>query len=176
MRSTSLITLALTAAATVTAYDIPASLQTFYNGVKNGGCTSWLNGKHDQNDGYGKTGFGFCTDTTGIVYLSGPGMIGDMDVDCDGSSICGGDGSWQGQTAFDDELQNKGYGLESLEASVHTYVVLGTKDIDVDSLNGGPIEPLSVMAVVCNNELHYAVFGISAIFMTHRSIMLTRFR
>lgn len=157
MRVSTLFSLAVSLT-TAAAYTVPSGLQTFYNNVKNGGCKSWLNGNNAQNDGYGKTGFGFCNDTPGIIYVSGPGSLADMDVDCDGSTICEGDGTWQGQTAFDWLLQD-GYGLKTLEASKHTFVVLGTQDIHFDTVHGGPILPLSVVAIVCNGQLHYGIFG-----------------
>lgn len=46
-----------------------------------------------------------------------------------------------------------------MNASVIPFVVLGTTDVAMDTLSGGPIEPLALVAVVCNGELHYAVFG-----------------
>jgi hypothetical protein len=158
MRVSSLLSLALTAAAAA-AYDIPANLQTFYDGVKNGGCKSFLKGDSNLQDGQGNKGFGFCNDLPGAVYLSGPGELGDMDIDCDGTAECGGDGDHQSQTAFDSELQEGGYGLKSLAADKQPYVVLGTNDVPVDTLSGGPVSPLSVVAVVCNNQLHYGIFG-----------------
>jgi len=45
-----------------------------------------------------------------------------MDVDCDGSSACGGDGSYQPQTAFDSQLQSQGYGINALDAGHIPYV------------------------------------------------------
>ncbi|KAA8902930.1 fungal chitosanase of glycosyl hydrolase group 75-domain-containing protein [Sphaerosporella brunnea] len=158
MRYSSLIALSL-AVVGIRAYNIPPALQTFYNGVKNGGCKSWLDNNHNLQDGHGHKGFGFCTDTAGALYVSGPGELADMDIDCDGAHKCTGDGSFQSGTAFDDILQSQGYGIESLDASKHTFVVLGTCDVAVDTLTGGPIQPLSLVAVVCNNQLHYAVFG-----------------
>jgi len=153
------LSLALTAAATVAAYDIPANLQTFYDRVKSGDCKSFVKGNSNLQDGQSNSGFGFCDDLPGAIYLSGPGELGDMDTDCDGSAACGGDGSFQGQTAFDSELQSGGYGLQSLAADKQPYVVLGTNDVPIDTLGGGPVQPLSVVAIVCNNQLHYGIFG-----------------
>ncbi|KAI5794030.1 fungal chitosanase of glycosyl hydrolase group 75-domain-containing protein [Pyronema domesticum] len=157
MLFTSLLSLSLAASA-VSAYSIPPALQTFYNGVKNGGCKSYLKNRSNLNDGQGHSGFGFCTDTPGALYVSGPGELADMDIDCDGARNCGS-GDFQPQTSFDDILQSKGYGINNLDASKHTFVVLGTCDVPVDRISGGPIEPLSVIAIVCNNQLHYGVYG-----------------
>jgi chitosanase len=56
-------------------------------------------------------------------------------------------------------VKGQGYGINNLDASKHTFVVLGTCDVPVDRISGGPIEPLSVIAIVCNNQLHYGVYG-----------------
>lgn len=76
----------------------------------------------------------------------------------DGSNNCGGEShDYQAGTAFDDELV-KSYGIGSLDAAVHPYVVLGTCDVDVSRM----VKPLSVVALVCGGELHYGVFGTEA--------------
>ncbi|KAI5791884.1 fungal chitosanase of glycosyl hydrolase group 75-domain-containing protein [Geopyxis carbonaria] len=150
----------LSLAACVAAYDIPAGLQTYYDGVKAGGCSSFVEGRGDLNDGHGQSGYGFCTDTAGVVYISGKNDLADMDVDCDGSANCGGESQdYQPQTAFDSELQEGGYGIDSLDAGDIPFVVLGTCDVGIDSLSGGPIKPLSIVAVVCGGQLLYGVFG-----------------
>jgi len=51
------------------------------------------------------------------------------------------------------------YGISTLNAGIHSYSVLGTCHVAVDKLSGGPIPPLSTVAVVCNNQLLYSVFG-----------------
>ena len=75
-----------------------------------------------------------------------------MDVDCDGANNTGGDcandPSGQSQTAFMDSLPQ--YGINDLDANVHPYVVFGNAGFDPQSFG---MEPLSVMAVVCNNQL-----------------------
>lgn len=79
-----------------------------------------------------------------------------MDIDCDGADNkagkCSNDKSGQSQTAFKDTVET--YGISDLNANIHPYVVFGNED-------GKPsfkpqsvgMKPLSVMAVVCNNNL-----------------------
>lgn len=75
-----------------------------------------------------------------------------MDIDCDGlndkGGDCGADETGQGQTAFKDQLSQ--YGIEDLDANLHPYVVFGNTDFDPQEYG---MEPLSVMAVVCNNQV-----------------------
>lgn len=85
-----------------------------------------------------------------------------MDIDCDGANRSGGacanDPSGQGETAFKDTVQT--YGIEDLDANIHPYIVFGNE-------GGNPsfnpqskgIKPLSVFAIVCNNQLHYGIWG-----------------
>lgn len=62
---------------------------------------------------------------------------------------------YQGGTAFDETLVEDDYGIKSLNATVHPFVVLGTCDVSLTDV----IKPLSLVAVVCDGALHYAVFG-----------------
>lgn len=75
-----------------------------------------------------------------------------MDVDCDGSNNtggdCGNDPSGQSETAFKDQLSQ--YGIDDLDANVHPYVVFGNANFDPQQYG---MEPLSVMAVVCNSQV-----------------------
>lgn len=79
-----------------------------------------------------------------------------MDVDCDGADngagACSNDPSGQGQTAFKDEVSQ--YGISDLNANIHPYVVFGN---DGSSPSFDPkkygMQPLGVMAVVCNGQL-----------------------
>jgi chitosanase len=79
-----------------------------------------------------------------------------MDIDCDGADHtagdCSNDPSGQGITAFKDTVSK--YGISDLNTNIHPYVVFGNSD---DSPEFDPqqygMEPLSVMAVVCNNKL-----------------------
>lgn len=75
-----------------------------------------------------------------------------MDVDCDGANRRGGkcanDLTGQSMTAFMDEV--KPFGISDLDANIHSYVVLGTDSFDPQSIG---VESLSVVAVVCNDQL-----------------------
>lgn len=79
-----------------------------------------------------------------------------MDIDCDGANYsaggCANDPSGQGQTAFMDTVSQ--YGISDLDANIHPYVVFGNSGSSpsFDPQQYG-MEPLSVMAVVCNNQL-----------------------
>ena len=74
----------------------------------------------------------------------------------DGASNCDGESNdYQPETAFDDQLRKDDYGITSLNAGFHPFVVFGTCDVNVKKV----IKPLSVVAVVCNGELHYGVWG-----------------
>ncbi|KAF3904456.1 hypothetical protein ABW20_dc0103329 [Dactylellina cionopaga] len=148
--------LATLLAASASALSIPSNLQTFYNNVKKGGCRSFVGGKSNLNDGQGNTGFGYCKDTANAIYLSGKNSLGDMDIDCDGARNCGGlSGDFQAETAFDDTLVSKKYGIKTLDASIHQFSVLGTCHLSLD----GILSPLALVAVVCNNQLFYSVWG-----------------
>jgi len=79
-----------------------------------------------------------------------------MDVDCDGADNtaggCSNDPSGQGVTAFKDEVSK--YGISDLNANIHPYVVFGNQDSSPKfEPNKFGMEPLSVMAVVCNGQL-----------------------
>lgn len=79
-----------------------------------------------------------------------------MDVDCDGANNKGGkcsnDPSGQSQTAFQDIV--KTYGIKDLNANIHPYVVFGNEDSSPSfKPQSVGMKPLSVMAVVCNNNL-----------------------
>lgn len=79
-----------------------------------------------------------------------------MDIDCDGANNsaggCSNDPSGQGETAFKDTV--KTYGIPDLDANIHPYVVFGNEGAS-PSFNpqSKGMKPLSVMAVVCNNQV-----------------------
>lgn len=115
-------------------------------------------------------GFAYCADKPGVIYLQGKnGQLADMDIDCDGltesydgDTRCDGSTDTQSQTSFQDELRSK-HGISDLNAYVHSYVVFGNAGskpgyVTFDPTQHG-IEPLSVMAVVCNDQLFYGVWG-----------------
>ncbi|KAL2128738.1 hypothetical protein VTI74DRAFT_8716 [Chaetomium olivicolor] len=129
----------------------------------------------------------YCGDhlaTSGVIYLQGRrGHLTNMDVDCDGLRGPGASRSRatatdqrcsaalspdiQNQTAFRDILANyRKPGLEDLDPYVHSYVVFGNargtrkrkgwKAFDPTAYG---VRPLSVMAVVCGDQLVYGVWG-----------------
>ena len=95
-----------------------------------------------------------------------------MDIDCDG--VQGGpqdDGrcsygrspDYQGATAFRDTVASYNAGIKDLNSYVHPYVVFGNtgrtrgwKEFDPAAFD---VQPLSVMAVVCGEQLVYGVWG-----------------
>lgn len=76
-----------------------------------------------------------------------------MDIDCDGANShggnCGYDESIQDQTSFKDLVVSQ-YGIPDLDANIHPYVVFGNTDYDPQR---DGMWPLSVMVVVCGNQL-----------------------
>lgn len=86
------------------------------------------------------------------MWIAGSSSLADMDVDCDGvnnaKGKCENDPTGQSITAFQDEVS--AFGIEDLDANLHSYVVLGTKSFDPQKVG---VESLSVVAVVCNDEL-----------------------
>ncbi|KAK2591597.1 hypothetical protein QQS21_010726 [Conoideocrella luteorostrata] len=104
----------------------------------------------------------YCSDIPNAIFLKGNNNYDNMDIDCDGANNaagdCANDPSGQGQTAFVDSV--KKFGIPDLDANLHPYVVFGNE-------GGNPsfnpqshgLKPLSVMAVVCNNQVFYGVWG-----------------
>lgn len=86
------------------------------------------------------------------MWIAGPSCLADMDVDCDGANNgrgkCANDRTGQSITAFQDEVST--FGIRDLDANVHSYVILGTKHFDPRDVG---VESLSVVAVMCNNQL-----------------------
>lgn len=76
-----------------------------------------------------------------------------MDIDCDGADDkagdCSNDPSGYGETAFKDTVSQ--YGIKDLNANIHPYVVINEPPY-FDAQKHG-LKPLSVVAVVCNNQL-----------------------
>lgn len=184
MRSTTSLALLLAAAAA--ARDVPTNLKSFYDSHKvscyfhfpsqsqltslpqTGKCPNALSIAYDSGEGKGDSVY--CKDdTSGVVYLKDTSNgYADADVDCDGLNAskgdCNNDPSGQSMTAFQDQVQK--FGIDDLDAHIHTYVVLGN-DNSASEGDGGKkfdpqsvgIKPLSLVAVVCNNKLIYAVWG-----------------
>ncbi|KAI9723011.1 MAG: hypothetical protein M1812_001460 [Candelaria pacifica] len=145
------------------ASSIPANLQAFYDNHKTGKCSKAL--AKGFTDGKGASGFGYCNDVAGTIYLYGNGAGGkyaDMDIDCDGANNkagkCKNDPSGQGVTAFKDTVKN--YGIKDLDANIHPYVVFGNEEASpsFNPQNSG-MKPLSVMAIVCDGKLLYGIWG-----------------
>lgn len=76
-----------------------------------------------------------------------------MDIDCDGvddkAGDCSNDPSGYGETAFKYTVQS--YGISDLNANIHPYVVFNEPPFFNPEKYG--MKPLSVMAVVCNNQV-----------------------
>lgn len=96
----------------------------------------------------------------------------DMDIVCDGAGACEGDGSFQGETAFMDQVAElSGGAVTNLNAFEHTFVVFGNDNKCKDDLDDCDpnkeafdpqsigVQPLSVVAVVCGEQLVYGVWG-----------------
>lgn len=115
------------------------------------------------------TAFAYCKDNaTGVIYLHGNNdLFANMDVDCDGlqsEGDCSSDGDTQSETRWKDQVQEYS-GLtdapvDDLDANKIPYVVFGN-ECEGDCPEGfntfDPrkygVQPLSVMAVLCNNQL-----------------------
>ena len=81
-----------------------------------------------------------------------------MDIDCDGvddkAGDCSNDPSGYGETAFKYTVQS--YGIRDLNANTHPYVVFNEPPFFNPEKYG--MKPLSVMAVVCNDQVVSLVF------------------
>ncbi|KAJ5300326.1 uncharacterized protein N7443_005328 [Penicillium atrosanguineum] len=155
--------LLLAGAGLVPAYQLPAQLENIYQTHKTDGCQNVL-GRGFSAGSTGKD-VSYCGDINGAIFLhtsSNSGGYADMDVDCDGADngagVCSNDPSGQGQTAFKDEVSK--YGISDLNANIHPYVTFGNEG-SRPSFNPKDygVQPLSVMAVICNGNLHYGVWG-----------------
>lgn len=76
-----------------------------------------------------------------------------MDIDCDGADAtagdCSDDPSGYGATSFKDTVRT--FGISDLNANIHPYVVVNEPPYFNAQKYG--MKPLSVMAVVCNNQI-----------------------
>ncbi|KAH7227594.1 fungal chitosanase of glycosyl hydrolase group 75-domain-containing protein [Fusarium oxysporum] len=155
MHSYTIIT-TLTLSTAASAYQLPQNLKSIYDNHKAGSCSNRLSDRFPE-------GARYCGDIPGAVFLKGSdGNYDNMDIDCDGANnhagACSNDPTGQGETAFKDTV--KQYGISDLDANVHPYVVFGNEGASpsFDPQQHG-IKPLSVMAVVCNGEVHYGIWG-----------------
>jgi hypothetical protein len=114
------------------------------------------------------TAFAYCGDHLAdynVVYIKGAGSnLADMDIDCDGEQNgrgddgrCGSSSDTQSITSFQDRVKGYKKGINDLNAFIHPYVVFGNegskkgwKTFDPEEYG---IEPLSIIAVVCNGKL-----------------------
>lgn len=87
-----------------------------------------------------------------------------MDIDCDGiqrgpadDGRCGKSDDTQSITSFADIVASYKTGQKDLDANAHPYVVFGNEGSKPNWPKFNPqsygIQPLSLMAVVCNNKL-----------------------
>lgn len=166
----------------VVARDIPKNLSNFYSRVKSDeSCPHELQGgfhgtgegpkcktssdiiNSESNTLTPRVAFSYCQDTeTGVLYIHGAGgQLVNMDIDCDGEQggagedgRCGDSEDTQSQTSFKDTVASYGSGVKDLNAKVHPYVVFGNDQTDPSfDPQSYDIQPLSVMAVVCGNQL-----------------------
>ncbi|KAK3307352.1 glycoside hydrolase family 75 protein [Chaetomium strumarium] len=165
---------ALLDTAGVSAREVPANIQCLYDALRaNGTCRHQLaTGFFAKDDG--PSTFFYCGDHLadfGYVYLKGPdSALADMDVDCDGvqhgpgdDGRCASSNDTQAETSFQGIVAGYNKGITDLNPFVHPYVVFGNRG----SKPGWPtfdpreygIEPHAVVPVVCNNQLHFAVWG-----------------
>ncbi|KAL8298974.1 hypothetical protein RB597_007548 [Gaeumannomyces tritici] len=156
--------------------------------IAKGDCQKKLASGFRVTEGNPTTGAycGDMLDKYGIIYQQMPGgQLSDMDVDCDGQQAnrTGDDGSCglstdtQPQTSFRSNVRANGaaaaIGVQDLNPFIHSYVVFGNTNEGKPSwpsfdpqdrgrrklLGGQRVEPLSVMAVVCGDNLFYGLWG-----------------
>ncbi|GFF57350.1 hypothetical protein IFM51744_09176 [Aspergillus udagawae] len=159
MRLSEILTVALVTGAT--AYDLPNNLKQIYDKHK-GKCSKVLAKGFTNGDSSQGKSFQYCGDIPGAIFISSAKGYTNMDIDCDGANNsagkCANDPSGQGQTAFKSDV--KKFGISDLNANVHPYVVFGNEEHSPKfSPQSQGMQPLSVMAVVCNGQLHYGIWG-----------------
>ncbi|KAI0836380.1 glycoside hydrolase family 75 protein [Hypoxylon sp. FL0890] len=156
------------------ARDVPSNVRNFYNSIKSKGqCSSALaTGFYSEyND---DNSFSYCGDHLSdykVIYITGSnGQFTNMDIDCDGTQgsaaddgRCGNSDDTQSITSFADTVRGYGKGVDDLDANIHPYVVFGNVGSKAGFTEFDPqeygVEPLSVMAVVCGDQLIYGVWG-----------------
>ncbi|KAK9426429.1 hypothetical protein SUNI508_02870 [Seiridium unicorne] len=153
---------------------VPVNVKDFYNGlVRNKTCTNKL-ATGFYSTGRGKnslrhTAFSYCGDHLGnynVVYIQGNnGLLADMDVDCDGviqrspenDRRCDSSPDRSPETAFRELIRGYRKGIRDLDPYIHSYVVLGNDGSKHGGITFDPteygIDPLSLVAVVCNDKL-----------------------
>ncbi|KAI3335184.1 chitosanase [Ustulina deusta] len=169
-----LLALSILAGASL-ARDVPQNVRALYNSIKSQGeCSNVLQGGFYALED-GSNDFTYCGDrlaSHGIIYQQGTGgALADMDVDCDGvqgspadDGRCGNSGDTQSVTSFADTVRGYGRpGVDDLDANIHPYVVFGNVGAKPGYVNFDPaahgVRPLSVVAVVCGDQLIYGIWG-----------------
>ncbi|KAF3021604.1 hypothetical protein E8E14_013849 [Neopestalotiopsis sp. 37M] len=159
---------------TTVARDVPSNVKSLYEEIQAAGkCSDSLaSGFYSTSDG--SDSWSYCgdhLDQEGIIYIQGAsGQFTNMDIDCDGKQHgtgndgrCGFSNDTQSQTSFQDIVAGYKQGIDDLNPYVHPYVVFGNVGTKSGYTNFDPqshgIEPLSLMAVVCGDELIYGIWG-----------------
>lgn len=158
-------TLLVATATCAAAYDLPDKLRQIYDKHKPGKCSNKLAGGFTNGGDDRSHSFAYCGDIPNAIFLHSQrngGQYDNMDIDCDGSNMYGGkcsnDPTGQPETAFKDQVSQ--YGISDLDATIHPYVVFGNEGAvpNFDPQEYG-MKPLSVMAVVCDGQVFYGVWG-----------------
>ncbi|OAQ59425.1 fungal chitosanase [Pochonia chlamydosporia 170] len=159
-------------AALASAATVPDNVKKFLDSVRSQGeCTNKLQTGLTLSDSESDTDntYSYCGDRQGVIYLQGTGgKLADMDVDCDGATVpidgdtrCNASQDTIPETTFKDNV--KQFGIDDLNAYIHSYVVFGNTGSKEGFVNFNPqefgMEPLSVMAVVCGDQMFYGVWG-----------------
>ncbi|KAH3907350.1 hypothetical protein HBI56_185100 [Parastagonospora nodorum] len=153
---------------------IPQNVKTFYESWKSKSCPNPLSPAYDTGVGGKSKNSVYCMDkTSNIVFLKNQqGGFADMDIDCDGAGKgqggCSDDPTGLGDTSFKSQLQDLTKGaVKDLNTNKHTFVVLSNfiiNDAQGDSrkpfdIETAGVEPLSIVAVICGNQMFYGVYG-----------------
>lgn len=163
----------LAASSTASAKSIPSNLKRFYEDHAH-------NSTEDQvlsapfHSYYGRStpsDMVYARDTcSNAVFLKRTGShsakaaYSDMDIDCDGENAsegkCFNDPTGQSITSFQYLVKGYDRGVRDLDAHIHPYVVFGnTGDKPSYNPRSAGIKPLSVVAVVCGDQLRYGIWG-----------------
>ncbi|KAK3648346.1 hypothetical protein LTR56_007463 [Elasticomyces elasticus] len=158
------------------ARDVPLNVRAFYNRIQTAQCTGpdlLKSGFYSQDDG--PPTFGYCKDnSTNAIYIHGFGSaLANMDIDCDGAipdpapdKRCK-DSDTKSETRWKDQVQQyskrSNDPFEDLNPYNVPYVVFGNEGSKGNYSTFDPrkygVHPLSVMAVVCGDQLIYGIWG-----------------
>ncbi|KAI1842026.1 hypothetical protein JX265_001334 [Neoarthrinium moseri] len=149
---------------------VPGNIQSFYTGiVNNQTCQNKLASGFYSTERSRNT-FSYCGDHLDdykVIYIQGTnGALADMDVDCDGDDSPSGDRRCESaeerepETSFQDIIRGYKKEITELNSVRHSWVVLGNvgRKPKFNPKQYGVL-PLSIVAVVCNNQLFYGVWG-----------------